>query len=53
MELNCSGQLMGVAFIVLDLNAIGQLLTQGSLSTSTCNFIIIVINLVTIAVIIC
>ena len=39
MELDCSGQLMGVAFIVLDLKAIRQLFTQGSLSTSTCNFI--------------
>ena len=41
MELLCSGQLIDVAFIVtvldldLDLKAIGQLLTQGSLSTST------------------
>ena len=39
MELDCSGPLMGVAIIVLELKAIGQLLIQGSLSTSTFNFI--------------
>ena len=46
MELDCSGPHMGVAIIVLELKAIGQLLIQGSLSTSTCNIIIIVIIII-------
>ena len=39
MELDRSGQVPGFAVAVLELKAVRQLFTQGSLSTSTCNFI--------------
>ena len=57
MELDCSVQIPGVAIIVHDLKAIGQLITQGSLSTSTCIFtcrlLIDIIIVIIVIIIIC